>query len=647
MPLSSGSYFGPYRLLEKLASHQDADTWWVEHQGQTLRLRMLHRSRNGGNDAFLRAGEAMKGLTGAGVAKIIDLGVQDEVAYWVCEHLPGRNFRKVFEDPQVGVFRRFELLEAAASVVAAAHNVGLVHGRLRPANLFELPNGSVKLTDFGVETYRPDPPIPGPAVPDYVFLRYVAPERIAAQSDEGSKASDVWAMGMMLFEALAGRYPFPCDDLLPMLTAIQEQPLPMELLGEDVPPPVKELIAWCLQREPSARPQDGAALVGAMARARRGENPKGIVTANAFEGTAVLPVTGSEALRTPSGAQPAAMPSGVQPAAMPSGAQPAAMSSGAQPAAMPSGTQPAAASTTGASPQASQPQAVYPAASQPQAVHPGAPQPGPSEEPTRRWIFFLMPLAALLSAALVWGIASLIAPSEQPVPVGTPAVESAQASGEPEQASDGSEPSAPEVEEQEEVIAAERPRSHPMSRQATPTPSPMEASRAAPRSPSPMVHRASMRDAQHPAQTQRSAQAQPAPMRPAASPMLPPGVTPAPMAPMVVSGRSNAANGAAPSLDAPGYGHRSGIRAPRNAIHPNRVAAGFERLRGRFQGCVHGMRGSIDFRARYVGGAPIGRIQVSPSSAIRHITPCIERHLMGFRAPGASGEITYRMRFPR
>jgi len=119
------------------------------------------------------------------------------------------------------------------------------------------------------------------------------------------------------------------------------------------------------------------------------------------------------------------------------------------------------------------------------------------------------------------------------------------------------------------------------------------------------------------------------------------------MAPVVVSGRSNVATGAPPSLNAPGYGHSSGIRAPRNAIYANRVGAAFERLRGRFQGCVHGMRGHIDFQARYVGGRPTGRIQVTPSRSIRHIGPCIQRHLMGFQASGASGDITYRMRFPR
>lgn len=649
MPLSSGSYFGPYRLLERLASHLDSDTWWVEHQGQTLRLRMLHRSRNGGNDAFLRAGEAMKDLAGAGVAKIIDLGIQDEVAYWVCEHIPGRNFRKVFDDPEVGVFRRFELLEATASVVAAAHNAGLVHGHLRPENLFELPDGSVKITDFGVETYRPDPPIPGPMAPDYGFFRYVAPERFTASSGIGSKDSDVWAMGMMLFEALAGRYPFPSDGLVPMVTAIREQPLPRSLLGDDVPVPVKKLIAWCLQRSPSARPQDAAVLVGAMARARRGEDPMGITSANAFEGTAVLPATGANAVQSPmatSGEPMNAVATGATQLApaMPSAASSASMSAGG-----PVG-----------------PSSVV------QTLGQG-----------RRWPFVVMPLAAVLSAALVWGLASLLAPSEQPAEVRSESPVSEGSSPSPASEAEEASPEVPDgpsdsgASHGEAASNAVPPSTVPPNTvpPSTVPPSTVPSSTvpsstvppsAVPSNPvlpsqvaSPMEPAAGIR-AQ--GQAAMGASQRPGPAsgmglamvveRPTSmarvSGMLPRGVRPAPPPPVMPSaGDSNRPFGAPDIRSAPGYGNRSQVQGGHGAFRADRVAAAFEARRSRLATCVGGMQGRVDFRAQFVGGIPQGRIQVRPSRHLRAARACLESHLRGFHAPGAAGPITYRMTFPR
>ena len=221
--------------------------------------------RSGVLDRFRREAEIARAIDHPGVVRVRDLVLGDEEhSYLVMERLQGPTLDGLIRAArlaEVEVVTRM-LLEVA-EVVAAAHARGIVHRDLKPANVLLHRAGpdrhEVKVLDFGVARH-----------PDYQTLTstheclgtlgYMAPELF--QSERPSPASDVYALGVILFEALTGKWPFESTDpgRLVWLKSCQPAP-PVTRLRPDVPAPLEDLILEMLAREPSLRPPTAAVLV--------------------------------------------------------------------------------------------------------------------------------------------------------------------------------------------------------------------------------------------------------------------------------------------------------------------------------------------------------------------------------------------------
>src|SRR5436305_2944188 len=163
-----------------------------------------------------------------------------------------------------------DAIEAAAQILEAlahAHARGIVHRDVKPSNILlaEGPDVSVRVLDFGLaqiqeaETLTAQGDVPG-------TLAYIAPERLAG--GDTTEAADVWAVGVMLWETLAGRHPFWRSSLLETARAIEAGAPRLETMRPDLPRPLLAAVDRALDLDPGRRPA-AAALAGALRLAGR------------------------------------------------------------------------------------------------------------------------------------------------------------------------------------------------------------------------------------------------------------------------------------------------------------------------------------------------------------------------------------------
>jgi serine/threonine-protein kinase len=157
--------------------------------------------------------------------------------------------------------------ERLARALAHAHAQGVVHRDIKPGNvLFDLPTGRLKLMDFGIagladlQRTRTGVVLGSPA--------YMAPEQLAGAAADAR--SDLYSLGVLLFELLAGRLPHEQASLGELLRAVAREPAPdLCLLRPALSPALAAVVAQALHKQPARRPADSLALADALAEVRR------------------------------------------------------------------------------------------------------------------------------------------------------------------------------------------------------------------------------------------------------------------------------------------------------------------------------------------------------------------------------------------
>jgi non-specific serine/threonine protein kinase len=218
---------------------------------------------------FHREARITARLSHPGVPTVYDFGQDDEL-FLVMESLPGDSVGKLLDEhgPLPPPWAAFIAAQACA-VLAAAHTADLIHRDVKPENLMLLPDGAVKLIDFGVATSTGDEfsritqtgQIPGTA-------HYMAPELL--RGADASRLSDLYAVGCLLYELLAGTRPFESRHLLDEITRSQSEPPPPL---ENVPTALAALVNDLLAKTPESRPPDALAVHTRLRPWLQGINP--------------------------------------------------------------------------------------------------------------------------------------------------------------------------------------------------------------------------------------------------------------------------------------------------------------------------------------------------------------------------------------
>ncbi len=269
--------------------------------GQRVALKVMFSSARRSKDAvarFLREAQTASMLRSEHSVRILDVGrLKRGEPYIVMEFLAGANLAQVLASrgplpPSEAVDHVLQACEA----IAEAHRIGIVHRDLKPANLFLTVRADrspcVKVLDFGVskvawlaaEGFVPDLT----ATMELMGTpMYMSPEQVRA-SKAVDPRMDIWALGVVLYELMAGQPPFWADTL-PAISAriVGDPPTPLRVLRPDIPAPLEAVVLRCLEKEAAARPQSVLDLARALAPFA---SRVGKASVREIEGIAQLPV---------------------------------------------------------------------------------------------------------------------------------------------------------------------------------------------------------------------------------------------------------------------------------------------------------------------------------------------------------------------
>jgi hypothetical protein len=270
---ATGLTFGSrYQLSTRVAVGGMGEVWEATDLviGRTVAIKIL-KDEYLGDPGFLerfRAEARHAALVNhEGIANVYDYGEEEGSAYLVMELVPGEALSTLLEREHVlPVGEVLDIVAQTASALQAAHAAGLVHRDIKPGNLLLTPDGRVKITDFGIARIADQVPL---TATGQVMgtVQYLSPEQ--ASGHPASPATDIYSLGIVAYEALAGRRPFTGESQVAIAMAqINETPPD---LPATVPEPVRNLVYACIAKSPSERPASAANLARAAQALRRGD----------------------------------------------------------------------------------------------------------------------------------------------------------------------------------------------------------------------------------------------------------------------------------------------------------------------------------------------------------------------------------------
>jgi hypothetical protein len=226
-----------------------------EKSGLDVALKIVGREGKAGHRAE-REARAAASLRHEHCQRIVSLARDTGHVYIAYEYVPGRTLREAMRSGELDDSSAIEAAAQIADALAHAHGKGIVHRDVKPSNvlLAESEGIDVRLLDFGLaqmaefDTLTALGDIPG-------TLAYISPERLHGLT--ATSAADIWGLGVLLWEALAGEHPFWGGDMVETSRRIQQGVPPLESLRPDLPAHVLETVASALLPNPQRRPEAG------------------------------------------------------------------------------------------------------------------------------------------------------------------------------------------------------------------------------------------------------------------------------------------------------------------------------------------------------------------------------------------------------
>src|ERR671915_760996 len=245
---------GRYRPLQPLGSGGSGTVWLArdEQNGLDVALKIVAREGKAGTRAE-REAEAAARLRHPRCLRAYAYDGDDRNVYIAYEYVPGRTMRDRIRARELTDADAVEVAAQLLEGLAHAHANGIVHRDVKPTNILvaDGPELEIRLLDFGLaqfaeaETLTAAGDVPG-------TLAYISPERLAGE--EASFGADIWAVGVLLWEALAGFHPFWASSPVETARRIDQGPPSLESLRPDLPKHLTDAVARATAVDPAKRP---------------------------------------------------------------------------------------------------------------------------------------------------------------------------------------------------------------------------------------------------------------------------------------------------------------------------------------------------------------------------------------------------------
>jgi beta-lactam-binding protein with PASTA domain len=262
---------GRYEVLQRVGSGGMADVYLASDQllGRKVAVKVLHHRFAEDQEfveRFRREASSAAGLSHPNVVSVFDRGEWDGTYYIAMEYLPGRTLKAIVRErgplpPAAAIDIVVQILRAARF----AHRRGVIHRDLKPHNVILDEEGRAKVTDFGIaRAGASDMTLTGSIMGT---AQYLSPEQ--AQGHAVTESSDIYAIGVVLYELLAGKVPFEGETAVTIALAhISKEPPPPSQVNPAVPQALDAIVLRALRKDPAQRYQSADELIAALEEVR-------------------------------------------------------------------------------------------------------------------------------------------------------------------------------------------------------------------------------------------------------------------------------------------------------------------------------------------------------------------------------------------
>jgi eukaryotic-like serine/threonine-protein kinase len=286
---------GRYRIRHRIGSGGMADVYCAEdtHLGRQVALKVLHRRFAQDQEfveRFRREAKSVAGLSHPNVVGVFDRGGHDGTYYIAMEHLAGRTLKEIVEsEAPLPQERAIDLAQQILQGAGYAHRHGVIHRDFKPHNVIVDDDGRTKVTDFGIARAGASEMTETGSIMG--TAQYLSPEQ--AQGHAVTAASDLYSIGVMLYEMLAGRLPFEGESAVSIaLKHLSEAPPPLSRFRPEVHPAVEAVVMAALAKDPAQRWQSADDFANGL-EAARAQMDAGAGDEQDFAALAPIPVPAS------------------------------------------------------------------------------------------------------------------------------------------------------------------------------------------------------------------------------------------------------------------------------------------------------------------------------------------------------------------
>ncbi len=282
MTIEAGQQLLHYRLIEQIGEGGMGVVWKAEDTrlGRPVALKFIRDDRDDEPDRLKqlrREARAVAALNHPNIVTIHSVEEVEDKALLVMELVDGKSLERIIPEGGLSLGTFYELAGLLLGAVTAAHDRGIVHGDLKPANILVRGDGQMKIMDFGLARSLPrsesittsaDSPTVTLETRIQGTVQYMSPEQLRGEPIDAR--ADIFAIGVVLHEMLVGRVPFNADRPAELISAIMrdDPPLAHECCA-DVPEPLSLLIQRCLAKDPGRRVQTARDVLNQLDEIRR------------------------------------------------------------------------------------------------------------------------------------------------------------------------------------------------------------------------------------------------------------------------------------------------------------------------------------------------------------------------------------------